>query len=463
MRPTSLDIDLSNVDADGLADNNDSSGTSVTLDGALTSGGTFSSADGLGRIITITDASTSDQSDVTFTVTGTDSNGDSISDAITGPGSGATVASSKYFKTVSSVTISAAQGGSETVDIGTRNTTSVASSSVVPLNFRDEVPAEIAVTVTGTINYTVQETFDDILANSDASGNITWSAIGAFSSKTASVTSKVSVGSRAVRVLVNSYTDTAELSVSIVPVNNDAPAFELGYLDGVTSNIQTQLDAKEATLSGASLTSATVATGDKVLAQDVDDSDNLKTVTAQSIADLASGGGLILINSQTASNDTEIVFNNTHLTSTYDNYMLQIDDLVPVSDASVLRLQVSIDNGSAYLAATNYNFFSLFGIDSGTTITGSNSGGTTNFPLATDCGTGTGENVSVTLRMHNINSSLYKVMNAEVAQYNSNAVAQFRTGACAITTTSAINNIRVYMSSGNISSGTFKLYGIVKS
>lgn len=42
-------------------------------------------------------------------------------------------------------------------------------------------------------------------------------------------------------------------------------------------------------LNGATITTATVATGDKVLVQDADDSDNLKTVTAQSIADLSSG------------------------------------------------------------------------------------------------------------------------------------------------------------------------------
>jgi hypothetical protein len=39
-------------------------------------------------------------------------------------------------------------------------------------------------------------------------------------------------------------------------------------------------------LSGATLTAAVVATGDKITGQDVDDSDNLKTFTAQSIADL---------------------------------------------------------------------------------------------------------------------------------------------------------------------------------
>jgi hypothetical protein len=54
--------------------------------------------------------------------------------------------------------------------------------------------------------------------------------------------------------------------------------------------IDTLLNFQEA-LSGATLTSATVAANDKVLIQDTDNSDNLKTVTAQSIADLSGGGG----------------------------------------------------------------------------------------------------------------------------------------------------------------------------
>ena len=49
------------------------------------------------------------------------------------------------------------------------------------------------------------------------------------------------------------------------------------------------VDRKQQDLDGLSLTAVTVATGDKVLVQDADDSDNLKTVTAQSIADLGQG------------------------------------------------------------------------------------------------------------------------------------------------------------------------------
>lgn len=65
---------------------------------------------------------------------------------------------------------------------------------------------------------------------------------------------------------------------------------DLAIADGGTgastaSAARTNLDAQE-DLSGATLTGVTVAATDKVLIQDISDSDNLKTVTAQSIADL---------------------------------------------------------------------------------------------------------------------------------------------------------------------------------
>ena len=52
----------------------------------------------------------------------------------------------------------------------------------------------------------------------------------------------------------------------------------------------TNTAAINALVSAASLTSATVATGDLVLIQDISDSNNLKSVTAQSIANLATSG-----------------------------------------------------------------------------------------------------------------------------------------------------------------------------
>lgn len=69
------------------------------------------------------------------------------------------------------------------------------------------------------------------------------------------------------------------------------------------SNVEANADVTDETnvvssLNGATLTAVTVATGDKVLVQDVDDTNNLKTATAQSIADLHSDA-VDSVNSQT--------------------------------------------------------------------------------------------------------------------------------------------------------------------
>lgn len=73
--------------------------------------------------------------------------------------------------------------------------------------------------------------------------------------------------------------------------NKFTTAGDISKLAGIESGADVTDEANVvSSLDGATLTSVTVATGDKVIVQDASDSDNIKTVTAQSIADLASGG-----------------------------------------------------------------------------------------------------------------------------------------------------------------------------
>lgn len=220
MRAFIIDVDLENANLTGIAAAASSAGTSVALAGSLTSGGVFTSADGLGRIITIKDESADTQTDVTFTLVGTDAQGDAISDVITGPASGATVVSSKFFNTLSSVTVSAAQAGTETVDIGTRGTTLAAVSKVYPINSLDQIPAMVSVNVTGTLNFTVQQTYDDLINNKDSSGVIRWEDITALTSKSADTTAQIGLGARGLRVQVNTYSTGAELQATVISVNS---------------------------------------------------------------------------------------------------------------------------------------------------------------------------------------------------------------------------------------------------
>lgn len=212
MRPKTITLDPANVDADGLAAANDSSGTSLTLDGTLTSGGTFTSADGLGRQLSITDTATVDQSGATFTVTGTDADGKVQTEALLGPASTATVETTKYFKTVTSVTI-ASGAVSGTVNMGTVDEF---ASSMIPMDWYRENAPLVSINVTGTISLDVQLTSDNPLTMTGDQESLLWIDDDNLAAVTADGHSSVSDWPvKAIRIIANSYTDTAEATIEL--------------------------------------------------------------------------------------------------------------------------------------------------------------------------------------------------------------------------------------------------------
>ena len=100
-----------------------------------------------------------------------------------------------------------------------------------------------------------------------------------------------STGIRWANLWVDDITVTTNITIGGTVDGRDI-ATDGTKLDGV----ETLADVTDETnvvssLNGATLTAVTVASTDKVVVQDVSDSDNIKTVTAQSIADLGGGGG----------------------------------------------------------------------------------------------------------------------------------------------------------------------------
>ena len=208
MRPFQIDVDPINVSTTGIAAENSSSGATVTLDGSLTSGGSFTAADGLGHRISIIDAGAEDQAAATFTLTGTDADDNALTEALTGPESGATVTSTGYYKTLTSVAVGSPVSTS-TVDIGVVDEV---ETRVYPIDYRSSEGAGIGVIVTGTIDYTVEETFNNVLSDSATDDFVD---IAALADKTAELGESATVGATGIRVVVNSYTDTAELQVNV--------------------------------------------------------------------------------------------------------------------------------------------------------------------------------------------------------------------------------------------------------
>ena len=136
------------------------------LGAALTSTGASyvltanSAADSLAHLITIKNNSATDHSGKTMAITGTDANGRPLTQTITGPAGSATVTSTAYFQTVTSV-VPSASTGADTFDIGW---TAGAITPSFMVNLNHALPINIGIgstVVSGSPNYTLQYTFDN--------------------------------------------------------------------------------------------------------------------------------------------------------------------------------------------------------------------------------------------------------------------------------------------------------------
>ena len=136
-----------------------------------------------------------------FTIIGTDESGNIVEETIAGPNVG-TVATAVNFKTVTQIAVDASFATD--VEVGTNG---VGASQEIPLDqYISPFSVSLGVVVTGTINYTVQFTFDDVFASN--SGPFVWfdhtDLTGLIADAEATLISSVS----AVRILTNSGTGT---------------------------------------------------------------------------------------------------------------------------------------------------------------------------------------------------------------------------------------------------------------
>lgn len=161
------------------------------------------------RNVTIT--STGNFSATTFTVTGTDQAGNVLSESLAGPNN-STVTTSSNFYTVTSVVASTALGTAVTV--GTAATG--ASYPIVIDQYLTPTNVETAVEVSGTVNYTVQYTNDNLFDPAIAANPATqtWVAAAAgLTGQTAYADNYLQAPATAVRLLTNSGTGTAKFIV----------------------------------------------------------------------------------------------------------------------------------------------------------------------------------------------------------------------------------------------------------
>ena len=176
-----------------------------TSTGAATAPTTTSTSDGLAHYITLTSPSQASLAGINFTIVGTDPDGHSISETIAGPASASTVTSTKFFKTVATIQPSATMGVL-TLAVGIAVT---AIAQTIALT-NSPAAAGMTVAVTGTINYTMYETFSNVYEHEATTVS---TQITALASKSANTSANASVSATGVILLINSVSAGATITV----------------------------------------------------------------------------------------------------------------------------------------------------------------------------------------------------------------------------------------------------------
>ena len=185
-------------------------------------------------------------------------------------------------------------------------------------------------------------------------------------------------------------------------------------------------------------------------------------------------GSMTLIKEQTASSSASISFvdgsSDVVLDSTYPIYKFEFINIHPATDASGFQFNMSTDGGSNYNVTKTTTFFRAYHYE-GDTDNGLGYYGTFDLAQSTSyqnlgmtIGNGNDENGSGYLHLFNPSSTTFvKHFISRFNSYTQSDYSQEANVAGYGNTTSAVDAVRFQMSSGNIDSGTIKLYGIKDS
>jgi len=178
-----------------------------------------------------------------------------------------------------------------------------------------------------------------------------------------------------------------------------------------------------------------------------------------------SAGSLIYLSTVTASNSATVDIETT-FSSTYDAYLLVVSNLVVGNDNATLVGRFKL-NG-AYVTTSTY-YGKLMNLVSTTgTFNADNTNGLTSFYIGTNLGADTSDIAGFNINIYNPSSTTKqkRVVFSGVASASSGVGASQTTtffGSGSNSGTGAMTGLRLFMNSGNITSGTFRLYGISNS
>lgn len=204
----------------------------------------------------------------------------------------------------------------------------------------------------------------------------------------------------------------------------------------------------------------TVATDDLVQIWDESVGAVKKITTANLIAS-SLGAGLTRIATGSLSAAASLPL--TGLTADYQAYVLMFHDLLAATSGADLHFQVSTDNGATYKSGASDYRHARHGFSVGGAVGGSGSNGDTKIPIAAGLGNSaaTGHEVAGSITIHApMNANDQTRIDWQLSYLNSTGNYTTLSGGGHYSVSGATDAIRLIMSSGNLTTCTYTLYGM---
>jgi len=172
--------------------------------------------------------------------------------------------------------------------------------------------------------------------------------------------------------------------------------------------------------------------------------------------------GLVYLGQMVASGSTSLAFTSL-MSSTYEDYVVSFNHIIPATNSVDFYMVTSTDNGASY--GTSYSS-AADTRDTSTTITNIGGDAQTTMKIATSQSNSSDQGLCGSLNIFNIsNTSGWKNFTWLVTGHVTGSTSGIRryVGSGCNNNINDIDAIKFAFSSGNITSGTIRLYGVQKS
>ena len=178
------------------------------------------------------------------------------------------------------------------------------------------------------------------------------------------------------------------------------------------------------------------------------------------------GGSMVLISTSTASSSSTIDF-TSGIDSTYKEYIFKFSDIHPATNDQSFAFQVDTGTNTSYNQTITSSFFNAQHDESDSNTyfmyrtTGDQAQGTSFQRLTEGTGNDNDQSCSGTLHLFDPSNTTFVkhfIANTHNAHQGDYAMNNFIAGY--VNTTTALTRVRFKFESGNIDSGTIKMYGV---